>query len=59
MIIRINNKEGKNIGECDLYQHDIGIWYINEKQNINHIYGDIIQTKNGFTDVLDIDLDII
>lgn len=59
LIIRINNKEGKNIGKCDLYQQDIGIWYINKKQNINNIYGDIIQTKNGFTDVLDIDLDII
>lgn len=57
MIIRINDKNGKNIAECDLQHHDIGIWYTNHKSNILNIYGDIIQTETGFDDVLDIDID--
>lgn len=57
MRIRINDKNGNNIAECDLYHHDIGIWYTNHKSNILNIYGDIIQTETGFDDVLDIDID--
>lgn len=57
MRIRINDKNGNNIAECDLYHHDIGVWYTNHKSNILNIYGDIIQTETGFDDVLDIDVD--
>ena len=59
MIIRINDKNGNNIAECDLYHHDIGIWNANSKSNISSIYGDIIQTETGFDDVIDIDIDNI
>ena len=59
MIIRINDKNGNNIAECDLYHHDIGIWNANSKSNISSIYGDIIQTERGFDDVIDIDIDNI
>lgn len=59
MIIRINDKNGNNIAECDLYHHDIGIWNVNSKSNIFSIYGDIIQTETGFDDVIDIDIDNI
>ena len=59
MIIRINDKNGNNIAECDLYHHDIGIWNANSKSNILNIYGDIIQTETGFDDVIDIDIDNI
>lgn len=59
MIIRINDKNGNNIAECDLYHHDIGIWNANSKSNIFSIYGDIIQTETGFDDVIDIDIDNI
>lgn len=59
MIIRINDKNGNNIAECDLYHHDIGIWNANSKSNISNIYGDIIQTEQGFDDVIDIDIDNI
>lgn len=57
MIIRINDKNGNNIAECDLYKHDIGVWYTNHKSNILNIYGDIIQTETEFDDILDIDID--
>lgn len=57
MRIRINDKNGNNIAECDLYHQDIGVWYTNHKSNILNIYGDIIQTETGFDDVLDIDID--
>ena len=59
MIIRINDKNGNNIAECDLYHHDIGIWNVNSKSNISNVYGDIIQTETGFDDVIDIDIDNI
>lgn len=59
MIIRINDKNGDNIAECDLYHHDIGIWDMNSRFNISSIYGDIIQTEKGFDDVIDIDIDNI
>lgn len=59
MIIRINDKNGNNIAECDLYHHDIGIWNANSKSNISSIHGDIIQTERGFDDVIDIDIDNI
>lgn len=59
MIIRINDKNGNNIAECDLYHHDIGIWNANSKSNILNIYGDIIQTETGFDDIIDIDIDNI
>ena len=59
MIIRINDKNGNNIAECDLYHHDIRIWYANSKSNISSICGDIIQTEQGFDDVIDIDIDNI
>ena len=59
MIIRINDKNGNNIAECDLYHHDIGIWNANSKSNISSIYGDIIQTETGFDDIIDIDIDNI
>lgn len=59
MIIRINDKNGNNIAECDLYHHDIGIWNVNSKSNISSIYGDIIQTETGFDDVIDIDINNI
>lgn len=59
MIIRINDKNGNNIAECDLLHHDIGIWYTNQKSNISNVYGDIIQTEKGFDDVIDIDIDNI
>ena len=59
MIIRINDKNGNNIAECDLYHHDIGIWNVNSRFNISSIYGDIIQTEKGFDDVIDIDIDNI
>lgn len=59
MIIRINDKNGNNIAECDLSHHDIGIWYTNQKSNISNVYGDIIQTEKGFDDVIDIDIDNI
>lgn len=59
MIIRINDKNGNNIAECDLSHHDIGIWYTHQKSNISNVYGDIIQTEKGFDDVIDIDIDNI
>lgn len=59
MIIRINDKNGNNIAECDLYHHDIGIWNANSKSNISSICGDIIQTEKGFDDVIDINIDNI
>ena len=59
MIIRINDRNGNNIAECDLYHHDIGIWNANSKSNISSIYGDIIQTETGFDDIIDIDIDNI
>lgn len=59
MKIRINNKNGEKIAECDLSHHDIGVWYTNHKSNIVNIYGDIIQTETGFDDVIDIDIDNI
>ena len=59
MIIRINDKNGNNIAECDLHHHDIGIWNANSKSNISSIYGDIIQTERGFDDIIDIDIDNI
>lgn len=57
MIIRINDKNGKNIAECDLQHHDMGVWYTNHKSNILNIDIDIIQTETGFDDILDIDID--
>ena len=59
MIIRINDKNGNNIAECNLYHHDIGVWYTNEKKNIKNVFGDIIQKEYGFDDVIDIDIDNI
>ena len=59
MIIRINDKNGNKIAECDLYYQDIGIWYTNNKENILNIYSDIEQGESGFTNVIDIDVDNI
>lgn len=59
MIIRINDKNGNNIAECELIQHDIGIWNTQYKKNIKKIYVDIAQNERGFTDVLDIDIENI
>lgn len=56
MIIRINDKNGNNIAECDLSHHDIGVWYTNQTSNISNVCGDIIQTERGFDDVIDIDI---
>ena len=53
MRIRINDKNGNNIAECDLHHHDI-----EQKSNISNIYGDIIQTETGFDDIIDIDIEI-
>ena len=59
MIIRINDKDGNNIAECELTHHDIGIWYTQEKNNIKNIYSDIKQTETGFDDIIDIDIEDI
>lgn len=57
MKIRINDKNGNNIAECELSHHDIGIWYTISKSNIENVYGDIEQGEQGFVDVIDIDVD--
>lgn len=55
--IKINDKLGKKIAECELYHEDIGLFYTKNKSNIAGIYGEIEQTEQGFIDVIDIDIE--
>ena len=57
MKIRINDKDGNNIAECELFHHDIGIWFTQNKKNVKKIWGDIEDGRFGFIDVLDIDIE--
>lgn len=60
MIIRINDKLGNNIAECDLLHHDTGVWYVQHKVNIAKVSGDLKQSDKEFEDyieVIDIDVD--
>ena len=59
MIIRINDEKGNNVAECEILQHDIGIWRTADKTNIENIFVDIVQGESGFTDVIDIDVNNI
>lgn len=57
MIVKINNKYGVNIAKCELSQHDIGIWYIKEKENINEITVDLIEEGNDkYSEVININV---
>ena len=59
MIIKINDKNGNNIAQCILQQDEYGNWFQKESDNCKHIYVDTEQTKYGFEDALDIDVDIL
>ena len=49
--IYINNK----LYECELTNHDIGIWkVINQSENIKDIDFNIQQTEYGFTDKIEL-----
>ena len=60
MIIKINDKSGNNIAECELLHHDTGVWYVQHKANIINVFGDLKQSDKEFEDyveVIDIDVD--
>ena len=59
MKIRINDKSGNNIAECDLLHHDTGIWYVQYKANIINVFGDLERMDNEFEDYVEvIDIDV-
>ena len=60
MKIRINDKLGNNIAECDLLHYDTGVWNVQHKVNIAKVFGDLKQSDKEFEDyieVIDIDVD--
>lgn len=60
MKIRINDKSGNNIAECDLLHYDTGVWHVKNKANIVNVFGDLERMDNEFEDyveVIDIDVD--
>ena len=50
MIIKINDKSGNNIAECELLHHDTGVWYVQHKANIINVFGDLKQSDKEFED---------
>ena len=60
MKIRINDKLGNNIAECDLLHYNTGLWHVKNKANIVNVFGDLERMDNEFEDyveVIDIDVD--
>lgn len=61
MIIKIKDKNGNNIAECDLQYEDIGIWNVCDKTNIKNISFDINEDRefeSEYDNVIDITLSI-
>ena len=61
MIIKIKDKSGNNIAECDLQYEDIGIWNICNKTNIKNISFDINENRkfeSEYDNIIDITLSI-
>lgn len=57
MIVNINNKYGIKIAECELKHHDIGIWNVINKNNIDDICIDLREEDNEeYTEVININV---
>lgn len=59
MKIRVNNKNGEKIAECELWKDEYNNLSLINSSNIKNVYTDVEQGKNGFDDVIDIDIDNI
>lgn len=60
MKIRINDKSGNNIAECELTHHDTGIWYVQHKANILNVFNNLEllnEETEEYNEVIDIDID--
>ena len=58
MIIKINDSKRNNVAECELINHDFGIWYtLNKSKNVKHIFNEIKEKENELIEVLELDID--
>lgn len=57
MIIRINNKNGKNIAKCELWKDEYDNTLLRGSNNVKNVYSDLEQNEYGFEEVIDIDVD--
>ena len=57
MIIRINDKNGKEIAACEFIINEYGTMLVLDKKGTKSIFHDQEQGKSGFTDVMEIDLE--
>lgn len=56
MRIRINNKDGINIAECELWKDEYDNTFLKSSANIKKVYSNLEQGENGFEEVIDIDV---
>ena len=56
IIVRIN-KDGKEIAMCEIWKNEYDTMFTVRKNGIKSIYGDKEQGEQGFTDMIEIDLE--
>ena len=57
-VIRVNDKNGNKIAECEIKEDGYGNFLLINSDNVKKVYKDVEQTDTqGFVDVIDIDVD--